>query len=374
MAKFFWKTIFGEAVFKRFTAYLDPHHLEPWYFYFLKTWRVFADAGSEWLAAIGVLALTRRAWQGRPWLARLIWLWGIVPVALISVGTSKIFYYDYPYLPPIALGVGVAAAAWLAAAKRWLCRLPFERWRLDAVTARPWARRVCATVAVLALLLALWTLLVGPVDWRVSGVRSLGNTSVICPLIIGLVFAYAASLLRPVLLVSAVIALIGVLPVQAYSANLSETRVVDRPLHVLRDCAVRQVRSGAAPRDGIYQVDPDAYTHPYYYYFRSLEPWVADGSGVDVEIGTRLFVPGRRTPVLVPELEWPGVRARVETAVARGLVPGLTPPLPWRTVRALDGEGDFVVLLPGPFAPCLDAAVAEGGHVYRLEPAPAGSR
>jgi 4-amino-4-deoxy-L-arabinose transferase-like glycosyltransferase len=30
---FFWETILREAVYTRFTAFLDPTHVQPWYFY-----------------------------------------------------------------------------------------------------------------------------------------------------------------------------------------------------------------------------------------------------------------------------------------------------------------------------------------------------
>ena len=34
----FWRTIFGVHVFKRFTSWVDPAHLQPWHYYFTATW------------------------------------------------------------------------------------------------------------------------------------------------------------------------------------------------------------------------------------------------------------------------------------------------------------------------------------------------
>ena len=100
-----WQTMFGQHVYTRFTGALDPAHLHPWHFYYSQMWMV-THAGSQWIAAIGMMMLAVKGWTGRPWLARLLFVWWMVPFALMSIGTSKLFHYAYPFLPPIALGVG----------------------------------------------------------------------------------------------------------------------------------------------------------------------------------------------------------------------------------------------------------------------------
>ena len=106
-----WQTMFGQHVYVRFTAALDPRHLQPWHYYYSELWRELAFAGSLWISLIGLVMLVRNAWIGRPWLARLVLVWWIVPFALMALGTSKMIHYTYPFLPPIALGAGLAADA-----------------------------------------------------------------------------------------------------------------------------------------------------------------------------------------------------------------------------------------------------------------------
>jgi 4-amino-4-deoxy-L-arabinose transferase-like glycosyltransferase len=105
-----WQTMFGVHVYTRFTSSLNPEHLHPWHYYYSMTWLVFSRAGSQWLALVGLATLAATALTGRPWLARLLFIWWLLPFALISLGSSKLIHYAYPFLPPIALGAGVAVA------------------------------------------------------------------------------------------------------------------------------------------------------------------------------------------------------------------------------------------------------------------------
>ena len=63
--------------------------------------------GTLWLALAGIVLLVRYARveracrggdRGRSWL--------VVPLALMSMGTSKLHHYAYPFLPPLALAAG----------------------------------------------------------------------------------------------------------------------------------------------------------------------------------------------------------------------------------------------------------------------------
>ena len=112
---YFWQVILGLHVFTRFTSSLDPTHLHPWYFYFDETWTELARSGSRAAAAAGIVVLFWTAWRGRPWQMRLLLLWWLVPYGLISIGTSKLLHYAYPFMPPIALAIGWVAAIVFAA-------------------------------------------------------------------------------------------------------------------------------------------------------------------------------------------------------------------------------------------------------------------
>ena len=57
----------------------------------------------------------RRCCSSRPSAAAgskgaVVLLWATLPLALISVGTSKLYHYAYPFLPPLALAAGYLVA------------------------------------------------------------------------------------------------------------------------------------------------------------------------------------------------------------------------------------------------------------------------
>ena len=115
-------TMFGEHVVKRLTAYLDPAHLQPWHFYFTHLWEQLRASGAAWIVAAGAGMVLWRTARHR-WLeGALLVLWFALPVAVISTGTSKLYHYAYPFLPPVALAGGyfvgvVTSAIWRGAQK-----------------------------------------------------------------------------------------------------------------------------------------------------------------------------------------------------------------------------------------------------------------
>jgi hypothetical protein len=115
----FWHVILMEHVVTRFAAVLIPSHLHPWHFYLTELWKELHLEGSLSLILLGVAVLAWRAApaarvarrahhilnssdEGQRFLARLLWLWWLLPVTLISLGTSKLLYYAYPFLPPLS--------------------------------------------------------------------------------------------------------------------------------------------------------------------------------------------------------------------------------------------------------------------------------
>ena len=109
--------MFAEHVYARFTASLDPGHVHPWNFYYLTMFRQLGYSGTTWLAVAGGLVLLVNTVR-RPSLDQLLVVyWFVIPVALISTGTSKLHHYLYPFLPPVALAAGYGPA-WLLAATR----------------------------------------------------------------------------------------------------------------------------------------------------------------------------------------------------------------------------------------------------------------
>ncbi|MGE3578678.1 MAG: ArnT family glycosyltransferase, partial [Vicinamibacterales bacterium] len=104
----FWTILLTAHVVQRFAGVLHPEHLHPWHYY--ATW-LWAELGREGLRLTWGAGLAALVWQGLgqgDWRVRGVLLWWAVPFLLLSAGTSKLFHYAYPFLPPLALGVGLA--------------------------------------------------------------------------------------------------------------------------------------------------------------------------------------------------------------------------------------------------------------------------
>jgi 4-amino-4-deoxy-L-arabinose transferase-like glycosyltransferase len=339
-----WQTMFGQHVYVRFTSGLDPGHLQPWHFYFSHLWRELAVAGSQWIAAIGVVMLAYKAWSGGPWLARLLLLWWLVPIALMSIGTSKMFHYTYPFLPAIALGAGLAADVLFRAIERRIA--PIVRVALDRLprTGSP-VRQLLAAVAVLAFGVALWTALAGPVRWEINGRQLLQNSSVVRPLLIAGVLFCLTGYARAVAAGLALAAVAVMLPVTVYPRQIERTASVARPLGTLRDCATLH-----APRGDTHIYPPyEQISHSYYYYLRTLGPWIEHrGSPKNDELQRRLLVPGEQTLMILLRSDYE--RFTQELGKESGIPKGL----------ALADYVPEVLLTPGPFERCGAAAAASG--------------
>jgi 4-amino-4-deoxy-L-arabinose transferase-like glycosyltransferase len=139
----FWRIILGEHVFRRFGSGLDPTHVRPWSYYFVYVFRELVRTHGVWLVTAGsALVLVRALW--REWFeGTLLVFWFALPLASISLGSSKLPHYVYPFVPPLALmGGALVAAAGSAAAGGLAGRLP--AWRLD------WTVRAAVAMALLA--------------------------------------------------------------------------------------------------------------------------------------------------------------------------------------------------------------------------------
>lgn len=367
-----WQTMFGRHVYTRFTAGLDPEHLQPWHYYFSGLWAEMILAKGHWLSIPGVLMLGANAWNGRPWLARLLFLWLIVPFSLISLGPSKVFHYAYPFLPPIALGAGAAAAVLVRTIERVITlgagaaagrlsraierRLTTKRagWMewLPALTGEPlsrsraWMQKLLMVSAVFAVALSIWTAAAGQDRLEMNGVELLRSSNVFRPIGIA---AILVGLSGPRIVGRALaIAAVVILPVWASADRLDHFSSVDHPLRALRDCAITVGTS--PPETHVYPPYFQLATHSPYYYLRQVGPWVAhDGSPKNDELDIRLYTPGRQTLVLLSRNDYDIIVRQIglkELPMPRGLL-------------IFD---DVVLLTPGPFEGCADAAVVVGGR------------
>ena len=352
----FWEVIFGLHIVARFAGVLDPAHLQPWSYYFEQTWIDAAGSGS---LVIGCAASAVLVWGAvraprkhgitprkhgiteQPSLeSRLLLAWWLVPYVLISAGTSKLFHYAYPFLPPLALAGGWVAAIVLRLPTAWDREAGPRKWfdltprgaRLDR-RLQVAGTAIAMALVVLAVVTALW----GPIAWRPFGIRLFQNSSVVRPALLAvLMFAAVGRAVLSARLL-AIVVVISMLPIRGYREQLARTAIWDNPLHVLSECARdRQRTSAAAP--GVYNAAVGRLHHAYYYYLHGLGPWTEAAHPNRDEVARRVFQPGAETPVVVTVDDYDGLM--------RGASPD-QPPLP----RGVEVDG-VVILLPGPYETC----------------------
>ncbi len=234
-------TMFGAHVVKRFTAYLDPDHLRPWHFYVTTIWHELRTSSTAALIGLGSALVVVRALRRR-WLeGALLVLWFAVPVGVISIGTSKLYHYAYPFLPPLALAGGYALAKVVDLAWRWFKR-PAEM--LVDMRARAWpgflrsatVRTALTVLGIAALALAVVTGLLERVRLVVRGTRLFRNSSLVRPAVAGslaLLVGAPASAVRAIVPLAV---LLGVLPFPGVYSTLAQMRNSRHPLQDTRAC------------------------------------------------------------------------------------------------------------------------------------------
>jgi len=287
--------------------------------------------------------------RNRPWLARLLLLWWMVPFVLISAGTSKLMHYAYPFLPPLALGAGLAAVMWCGWWNTQLARWNVPASRMSLMRNHTWLENVLVAAAAVLFAVACWTAFRGPLVWTLFGVRVLRNATAIRPALMAVAILLATTSPRAVARAGAVALLLASLPVPQYFRELQHLTTWQRPLHAIRDCVLRQT----AGRVGVYGPSWRVGGHSFFYYFHSLGPYRSMSSSRE-EITSRLFADGRQTPVILAKSDaWLWNDAGASAAS-------------WHALPAVD-VGNYVVALPGPYGACaVDAALA-GGPAFRFD-------
>lgn len=361
--RYFWDVILGAHVVARFTASLDPSHLHPWHYYFTKTWFELARVGTAWLVLAGLALLAVRAWQGRPWLARLLFLWWLVPFLLMSIGSSKLFHYAYPFLPPLAIGTGwlvvqlVHFVGWL------LQRMPGGLFAdrvasaAGASAGRVALRRVLAGVGVLALVIAGVTLVLGSWHVNIGSMLLFRNSSVARPLILGMVLTWISGYARTSAFALPALALSAALPGPTYVSQVQQMTHVVHPLRTVRDCTARIQSSGLATGRGVYNAAYAQAYHSYNYYFARLGPWPVAEHPDPAELRRRLFEPAHQTPILLSSEDF---SQALTLTVPEGL-PNAGASV-GATIDAVSADFGLVIVLPGPYGVCAAPAVAAGGQ------------
>lgn len=346
----FWRVLVGEHVYQRFTTSLDVSHVQPWYYYFWAVFHTLDRAGTVWTVIGGFVVLAVDAARERRREAIVVLTWFVAPIILISIGTSKIHHYVYPFLPPLALAAGYGVD-WLLRFGRGyavaaMTALQQRAGRVGIVPSNSGLRYALMTVAALAAVLAIATFAMGTVEWSVGGVRLFRNSHVGRPLAAALVLAVIAG--RGALAARALwpaILMVTVIPVNHYENMWKRTLVKDYRLRDARECLTRVQRAERAagrPGRGIYSVGEHRwFMHSYYYYLRDLG-WEAVPDIDARAFDSAITAPGEQRPVLTDDQVFHAIRSRY-TDVA---VPRL--PLP-----------TALLLMPGPYGECDTSARAD---------------
>jgi len=294
----FWAMIFGSQVWQRFTASVDPTHLQPWNYYFSELVHQFRGEGVLVAAAGGLALLLFRAIRSRSLPAATVLVWAALPLTLMSLLTSKLYHYTYPYQAPVALAGGCLVAALLEGGWRLLStsRARLSRW--------PGARITAARAAVVLVAVAL-------------------------------------------------------LPLSAYRNQWTRLHDNPHPLRTMRDCLTRVMAFHG--KRGFY-VEHESLVHPFYYYFRDLGGWVDRGyAPQDATVYRALYVPPTQQPVLLSPKRLAEFERAVQTdeatlieraAAKAGLSPDAV-----RGSREIEPMASVpvpygIILLPRPFRGC----------------------
>jgi 4-amino-4-deoxy-L-arabinose transferase-like glycosyltransferase len=361
----FWGTIFGIHVYERLIGAtgLDPTHVHPWNFYFTQLYDNLGRYDTWPLALAGGILLVvetiRRRWRE----GVVLLLWFALPLGVISIGTSKLYHYVYPFLPPLALAGGyLLAFLWLhlhPLVRRLVAGID-ERattWvpRVMAAARRPVPRRLLLTIAAAAVAIVAWTMVRGPIHVRLSNGVVLKSSGFFRPWIVAVVCGILAGKSRQVgRFLGASLLVLFLSPVAEYRVMIERLAVEKHPLRTARNCLerVRSESAGATPGRAVYVAGPaSAFGHGHFYYFRALSAWVPPADWVstptpaDDTLSTYLYDPSGQRPVLLEDVLYTSFKNRL----ASGAVPSAPESRPEPGMVRLD---DALLLLPGPYAAC----------------------
>ena len=334
-----WEVMLTAHVYDRLTGFLDPEHVQPWYYYLSSLHREFAGSGTEALVGAGLVVLIVQTVRRRSFDGLVILLWFAVPTIAISSGTSKLYHYEYPFLPPLALAGGylVALIAMLAPVPVGRLLDRFDRWAGArpgfAAMAREPFRTALLALAALAVGIGVGGLLFGQLQVDIGGIM-VKSRGIFRPSLVAILLILMAGVGRAAGRAVVLILLVSALPLPAYRQNLSRLVAEARPMGASSDCIQRvetQLAGAAAP--GLYlDVPSSAIGHPMYYYFRRVRPWTRADVPSPERLGDYVTNPAQWRPALV----WR------KTYDESGRPPVSTVELP----------DDVLLLLPGPYSVC----------------------
>ena len=371
----FWTILLTAHVLQRFAGVLHPEHLHPWHYYLTWLWQ---ETGREGLRLTWLAGLAALLWQGlaaRDWQARAVLLWWAVPFLLLSAGTSKLFHYAYPFLAPLAIGVGLAVAIAMEAlaSPRWS-----GWWHWPGLSTRgaagARAARVLTFAGGLAFVLAAWAVVIGPFTLEIAGTRLLRSAVVWRPALIGIVLwvlaGHGSRVVRPA---GALVAAWLLFP-STYPRELAFLMRTDHPLRTMQAC-VNEAASVGGFRPGVFHASGDLH-HAYFYYLRHLG-WIPWHTAPPGELHRRLEEEGRQMPVILARADYERLGGRVPAsapppvATTTGApVVVADPPLAHGLPRGVLLSDDTVIVFPRPYDACVDQVMGDAVAATRLPASP----
>jgi hypothetical protein len=351
-----WRVMFGVHIYTRFTSAVDPAHLHPWDYYAQMLIQSLTESHTLWLTAAGMAVLGYQLVRRRSLEALLLALW-ILPLVLISFGSSKLYHYAYPFLPPFALSAGWFVALLIALATPRLRRLfAIAEERLDHRLAwfPRWSRLPVVRYVALALIWVAGAMAIGvwatdTVTIRAGSTVLVKNSGFIRPIAIILIVALLARRLPRVATLVVLLAVAAWMPAREYRQVWAHLRTPNRPMFEARQCLLRVERELARQRTpgtvspGLYvdaSIDAGMW-HPIYYNFRRVQPWTRQDTPSPARLDRMLHDPIAQRPSLVWEPRYQEYLAGADkTRFEQEPKPGVVTLL------------HYVLLLPGPYGAC----------------------
>lgn len=355
----FWQTILNQHVLVRFTAFLDPHHVQPWYFYVARLAYEINWSNDILLVCAGILLLVYRATAERSDAAILMLVWFVLPVAAISAGTSKLYHYVYPFLPPVALGAGLVPTAvfvWVRQRQDRFAALLERVWPRERSARLPVAfRKILAGTAIALVAIAIVTAVAGGVGLRLGGVLVFRNSTVSRPLLAATILVVIIGRLRSAPLVPVIALLLIAMPFDGYrNVRFLEWRnaqVQDKPIRALNECLLRL--QGAGLSRGVYAHSREELAWRYAYYLRDAG-WHEENPDDDRLLDQHLFAGDTRSPVVMTERDFEALRRRLAERAG-----GQRKSAELERMRRLVFDDERVLLLPDGFSAC--SGITTGG-------------
>lgn len=338
-----------EHVVARFGPGLVAEHAHPFGWYVETMWLMLTWSHVEWLVAAGLVVLMAQSIR-RWWFEGLVVsLWAVLPLVAISFGTSKLYHYAYPFLPPLMLGAGYLSALVMMLApvvlRRVLEGIEDQIARLwpgaRALAARPSVQRWALVVTIAAATLATWALLAGQARLQIGHTMLFKSNGVVRPIAMIVIVALLARRSARIAVLIVALAVAWVMPVDAYKAALRQLTLQKHPLRDVTDCIARVEREvSPGVSRGLFVDSDSSMWHPITFYFRRISPWTRQERPSVPGLAATLSGPSVK-PSLVQELRYRDYLNGPERAL---LGQGQTPPM--------IGLYEYALLLPGPFRAC----------------------